>query len=722
MPTLYLDLETYCDVPISHGTYAYAERAEIMLFAYAIDDGPVHVWDLTADFEMPADLSDALYGGASVHTLVAHNSMFDRTVLNESGYNTPVERWRDTMVKALAHSLPGSLGELCDILKVPIDKAKDKEGRRLVQLFCKPRPKSSRTVRATRETHPEDWAKFVEYARLDIEAMREIDKKLPRWNYEDNLRELALWHLDQRINDRGVKIDLDLVRGALDAVDKERDLLAKRAHAMTGGAVQAASQRDALLEHILAEYGVDLPDMQASTIERRIADPDLPEPLRELLAVRLAATTTSTSKYKALARGVSSDGRLRGTLQFCGASRTGRWSGRMFQPQNLPRPTLKQAETDAGIEQLTRGWADLLAPDVMALASSAIRGAILLPGGAVSDLSNIEGRVQAWLAGEAWKLRAFEEYDTCRGLDGRWHTGTALAHAMLCGRPIPLEKDAKGKPTRSGPDQYRLAYAKSFGVRVEDTTDDQRQIGKVQELALGYQGGVGAFVTFAAAYGIDLEILADKAISAIPDDILRESEGALEWTKSEKRDRFGLSDIAWIVCDSFKRSWRYAHPNIAALWTELEQAVREAIAVPKVDIRVRKLVVRRDGAWLRIKLPSGRFLCYPSPAIDKEGRITYMGVNQYSRKWTRLTTYGGKLFENVCQAVARDVMAHNMPAIEADGYQIVLTVHDEVLTESPGGADFTAARLSALLATVPPWAEGMPLAAGGFETNRYRKD
>lgn len=687
MPTLYLDLETYCDVPISHGTYAYAERAEIMLFAYAIDDGPVHVWDLTADFEMPADLSDALYGGASVHTLVAHNSMFDRTVLNESGYNTPVECWRDTMVKALAHSLPGSLGELCDILKVPTDKAKDKEGRRLVQLFCKPRPKSSKIVRATRETHPEDWAKFVEYARLDVEAMREIYKKLPRWNYEDNPRELALWHLDQRINDRGVKIDLDLVRGALDAVDKEQTILAARTRELTGDVVRAASQRDALLEHILAEYGVDLPDMQASTIERRIADPDLPEPLRELLAVRLAATTTSTSKYKALARGVSSDGRLRGTLQFCGAMRTARWSGRTFQPQNLPRPTLKQAEIDTGIEQLTRGWADLLAPDVMTLASSAIRGAILLPGGAVSDLSNIEGRVQAWLAGEAWKLRAFEEYDA----------GT-------------------------GHDLYKLAYAKSFGIRAEDVTKDQRQVGKVQELALGYQGGVGAFVTFAAAYGIDLEILADKAISAIPDDILREAEGALEWTKSEKRDRFGLSDIAWVVCDSFKRSWRYAHPNIAALWTELEQAVREAIAVPKIDIRVRKLVVRRDGAWLRIKLPSGRFLCYPSPAIDKEGRITYMGVNQYSRKWTRLTTYGGKLFENVCQAVARDVMAHNMPAIEAAGYKIVLTVHDEVLTESPGGADFTAARLSALLATVPPWAEGLPLAAGGFETTRYRKD
>jgi len=685
MTTLWLDLETYCETPITNGTHAYAAGAEIMLFAWAIDNGPVQVWDKTTGSEMPAKLYAALTDPAVI--IYAHNSHFDRTVLNHF-WRTDLRRWRDTMVKALAHSLPGALGDLCDILKVSQDKAKDKAGRQLIQLFCKPRPATSKVRRATRETHPAEWAKFVEYAGLDIEAMREVDKKLPAWNYQGD--ELALWHLDQTINDRGVLMDVELVHAAIRAVERAQKVLAARTSDITLGVVQAATQRDALLRHLVAAYGVELPDMQQSTLERRIADPDLPAELRELLAIRLQASTTSTAKYKTLVKGVSSDGRLRGTLQFNGASRTGRWAGRLFQPQNLPRPVLKQAAIDQGIEALKSDCEDLLFGNVMELTSSAIRGCIVAPKGkklVVADLSNIEGRVLAWLAGEEWKLQAFRDFDAGHGHD-----------------------------------LYKLAYAKSFGIKPEDVTKDNRQVGKVQELALGYEGGVGAFLTFAAAYNIDLEAMGEQAISAIPQPILNEANSALAWTKLNKRPTFGLSDRAWLVCDSFKRAWRYGHPAISSLWKELEQAAVLAVSRPGVTTTCRMLKLRRDGAWLRIRLPSGRFLCYPSPQVDEAGKLSYMGINQYSRKWSRLKTYGGKLAENVTQAASRDVLAANMPGIEAAGYQIVLSVHDENLTEADDRDEFNAGHLAGLMATNPTWAEGLPLAAAGFEAYRYRKD
>lgn len=358
LSNLDLDLETYSEVPIKHGVHRYAERAEIMLFAWGVDDEPVQVWDRTLDPEMPDDLAYAL---RHADTCTAHNSGFDRTILRHvmPELCPPIERWRDTMVQALAHSLPGALGELCAILGVDGDDAKDKEGRQLITLFCKPRPASFKGPRrATRDTHPEEWARFVSYAGNDIRAMRAVRAKLPTWNYRGD--ELALWHLDQRINDRGFAVDMELVDGAIRAVDREQKRLARRTQEMTGGAVQSATQRDALLRHLLDEYGVDLPDMQKATLERRIADPDLPIALRELLDVRLQASTTSTSKYRALLRGVSADGRLRGTLQFCGASRTGRWAGRLFQPQNISRGSVHGEALAIGIEAIKANCEDLI--------------------------------------------------------------------------------------------------------------------------------------------------------------------------------------------------------------------------------------------------------------------------------------------------------------------------------------------------------------------------
>lgn len=688
MTRLYCDLETYSDIPINCGTHRYAERAEVLLWAYAFDDADPVVWDVASGEPMPADLREAL-DDPDILTVWHNGAMFDLIVLRHAlQIHLPPERVHDTMVQAYAHSLPGSLGDLCAILGVDTDKAKDKAGRDLIHLFCKPRPKTSKIARATRHTHPVEWERFKAYATSDILAMREIARKIPTWNLQG--QELELWYLDQRINRRGFLVDVELAECAIQAVEREQERLAERTQDITGGAVQAATQRDALLVHLLAEYGVELPDMQKSTLERRISDPDLPIALRELLEIRLQASTTSTSKYKALTKAVSSDGRLRGTLQFCGASRTGRWAGRLFQPQNLARQSLPQDAIDLGIEAIKAGCADLITDNVMELTSNTVRGCIIAPRGkklVVADLSNIEGRVLAWEAGENWKIKAFRDFDA----------GT-------------------------GPDLYKLAYSKAFGVTPDAVTKDQRQIGKVMELALGYEGGVGAFLTFAAVYGIDLEAMGQNAIRVIPKDILAEARDALDWARKNNRPTFGLSDQAWIVCESFKRLWRYAHAHVTQFWREVGDSARSAIQGKGRTLKVRDLAIRRDGNWLRIRLPSGRCLCYPNPQVDNSGQISYMGVNQYSRKWQRLKTYSGKIVENITQAIARDVLASSMPAIEQAGYQIVLTVHDEVICEAPDSPEFNVEHLAGLMATTPPWAMDLPLAASGFETYRYRKE
>jgi DNA polymerase len=337
----------------------------------------------------------------------------------------------------------------------------------------------------------------------------------------------------------------------------------------------------------------------------------------------------------------------------------------------------------------------------MDLTSSAIRGVIVAPPGkklVVADLSNIEGRMLAWLAGEAWKLQAFRDFDTIIGFD-----------------------EAKRKPIRKGHDLYNLAYAKSFGIDAGQVTGDQRQVGKVQELALGYQGGVGAFLTFAAAYGIDLEAMGEAAIGGIPDDTLEQAREFLLWQRDQGRSQHGLSDNAWLVCESFKRLWRDAHPAISTWWKELEQTCIDAVNYPGKTFTCRRHKIRRDGAWLRIRLPSGRYLCYPSPQAE-DGKLTYMGIDQYTRRWQRLKTYGGKLAENITQAAARDVLASSMQPIEDSGYEIVLTVHDEIIAEAPNADEFNADVMGGLMSVTPDWAEGLPLAAAGFEAFRYRKD
>jgi DNA polymerase len=691
---LWGDTETIsaCDLK-AHGTHRYASdpSTEIMVLQWALDDGEPVVEDLTGR-KPPSDAFLALATDPDV-LFVFHNAMFDRTLIRHCwGIDVPVERWYDTMIQAMSHGLPGALDKIGAILKLNADEAKDKRGRELIQLFCKPRPKSSTLRRATRETHPVEWQEFLEYSRQDIVAMRAIGTRLPKWNYSPGSPEHKLWHLDQRINDRGFRVDLDLANAAVDAVAVEQKRLKAEITDQTDGQVQNASKRDQLLKYILAEYEVELPDMKADTLRRRLEDPELPEAVKLLISIRLEATKTSTAKYAALLKATSGDGRLRNTLQFAGAVRTARWAGRIFQPQNLPRPTPGfdgEAQDDV-VECLKHNALDLFYTDVMQQTSNCIRGCIIAPPGkklVVADLSNIEGRGLAFLAGEAWKLRAFADYDA-------------------------------GK----GPDLYVAAYARAFNVDHKTVEKWMRQIGKVMELGLGYEGGVAAFLTFAAVYNMDLDALADAVYKTAPVEALQDAQGMWGWARKKNRT-LGLPEQVYVACEVLKRAWRNAHPQTVALWAAAGDSVREAIRNPGQTFPIGEhLRARVDGAWLRIRLPSGRYLCYLEAKVADDGQISYAGVNQYTRQWGRIKTYGGKLVENCTQAFARDVMAHNMELIDQVGYEIVLSVHDELITEAPDMEEYSVDHLSSMLAAVPPWAAGIPLAAAGFECTRYRKE
>ena len=431
------------------------------------------------------------------------------------------------------------------------------------------------------------------------------------------------------------------------------------------------------------------PDMRADTLRRRLEDPELPEGVKLLLAIRLESTKTSTSKYTALLRAVSDDGRLRNTLQFAGAQRTSRWAGRIFQPQNMMRPTLDAGIIAIGIESLKLGCADIVFTNVMDLVANAVRGCIVAPPGkklVIADLSNIEGRGLAFLAGERWKLKAFADFDA--GI---------------------------------GEDLYKVAYGRSFNIDPKEATGQKRQIGKVMELGLGYEGGVAAFLTFAVVYNMDLDELAKAVYATASGEAMANALGMWKWAKSKKRT-LGLPENIYVACEILKRAWRDAHPNTTALWKAAGDSVRAAINNPGETFDIgQHLKARRDGAWLRIRLPSGRYLCYINPKVDDDGQITYFGVNQYTRQWGPIKTYGGKIIENCTQAFARDILASSMPVTEAEGYEIVLSVHDELLTETPDTEEFTVDALSAMMATAPSWAKGIPLAAAGFETYRYKK-
>lgn len=733
MSYLFLDFETFSEADLKKvGSYAYAEHpsTEVLICTYAFDDEPVQVWDCTDGSDMPGDLHRALRRLVKPNSrikMVWHNgSMFDRLIMKHCwGFDIPVSNTIDTMIWAFRHALPGSLDALCGVLGVSADNAKDKRGKALIQRFSKPTPKNYKIRRYTAETHPDEWALFIKYAVSDITAMREVFHKLPRWGnseFEDRVLEL-----DQLINDRGFKVDVALAEAAIEAVEKHKAQLREEAQRKYGGSLTGKDFLPILRELAPAHR---IHNAQKSTLNDLLADDDLPDDARTIIEMRLGAASTASTKYNPLLLGRSSDDRRRGCLQYGGAKRTLRWAGKGFQPQNLARGYYHDDELDKGISALLKGRAHRRF-DVAKLTASTVRSCIIPEAGhkfVVADYSNVEGRGLAWLAGEETALDTF----------------------------------------RAGLDIYCVTAGKMFGMDPDDIKKnfkEIRQIGKACELGLGYEGGVGAFVTFAKNLGLDLIEMAKTMDGTFPGHIWSATARGYEWARiqeakrlphpGEKDDRpsYILDKKVWRTCDAIKRMWRESHPETVAFWRDLKDGILAAVRNPGREfwagahlrrngeraIRIWRTVEfdssgrKVPGWWLCMELPSGRILSYPGIGVsvtketDEDGRVNtnvrikYQGENQLTRQWTTLYTHGGKACENIVQALCRDLLAYAMLNVEHGGYPIVLSVHDELVCETPDTPEYTVAELEKLMCALPEWAEGFPLVAEGQELKRYAK-
>jgi len=605
---LYLDFETWSSCPIRRGTDVYLDAAKPLLLTYAFDDGPVQVHDFLKSDVLPDDFYMAILSPG--HTYIAHNSFFDKMVTRKLlGLQTDIYSWKCTMAQALAHGLPGGLEPLGAVLGIPQDEAKIADGKRLIRKFC--------CGPEILKNDPE-WQLFIDYARNDISAMRACHKRMPNWNYSGD--ELRLWHIDQLINNRGFAVDTQLAERAIESLKKEKDKLDDAIWIQTCGSVTAATQRDKLLTYLCEREGCFLPDLTAPTLQEALDDESLPEHVKEILRIRLAAAKTSTSKFKRMLESTGRNSRLRGTLQFAGASRTARWSGRIFQPQNLPRPNMKLGDIRNVVELIRNGQPEmvgLFAPIGQAC-MNVLRGLIVAEDGSelmVSDYSAIEGRANAWLAGEDWKVKAFKD----------------------------------------GTDLYCLIYERSFNLPAGSVTekDPRRQIGKVMELAMGYGGGVGAFLNMATVYNLDLDEIGRQ--------VQPEEKSLKAWEHAILDDTtFGLSKEIYCACDTLKIRYRKANPAIVQSWWQYEDAVRRVIEAKDTTLKISvgPIVFDCSETCMRIKLSSGRFLCYMFPKIGRlkkkrgkedpdeqefnaKGDISYMAWR--NKAWSRTKTYGGKL-------------------------------------------------------------------------------
>lgn len=685
MTTLYLDTETRSATPIKWGAHRYCADPEfaIRLIQYAIDDGPVRVleWE-----RIGVDRSHFLNAYNRAERIVAHGANFDWVVMARSGMYQPLERWDCTQARARAHALPGGLEVLCQIFRLPEATAKFK-GKDVVKLFGIPRPEGTGYRWADEKTHPEEWRYYKEYAAQDIIAMRELDKKIPRWSWTDDER--AYWRNNMAMNHRGMQIDTELCEAAIATIATAKKDKQKRADEITHGALNL-TQRDRLIQFMLAYYEVETTDLRAQTIENLLDNEAIPDECKELLRLRLEHSRSSNAKWPAIRSAVvPSTDRLHDTSLFCG-TRTGRPTGKVFQPLNLPRPAreFKKFLPEA-ISALRLRLGHLVVPDVMLLASSALRGALIAPEGkqlGVADFNAVEGRIAAHVTGEEWKIQAYRDADA--GVGEEVYVVGAAGMFDLTPEAVRADHEAGG---------------------------ELRQLGKVGELAFQYGGAVGAWHNMAAIYGV-------------------------EKTDAEA---FALS-----------RKWRAANPKTVEMWHMLEAVARSTInggAGFRFDCGI---VVQKRANWLTIRLPSGRYLSYASPREEwisrpcfdcdgsgivadddgtpgmcvactgtgkrKQNSITFMGVHPKTKQWCRQATYGAKLFENIVQAIARDLLEYHVDRIPFEGYTPVLTIYDEIVAECD--MDGSGEELAEIIQIPPPWLAGMPLKAVGFTTDRFRKD
>lgn len=688
-----LDWETFSDVQLGGiggcGVHKYVASPmfEPLLLSYSINGAPAICIDLfvydkdpvrkkaAIIAKLPKWLIDAILNPEVIKT--AYNANFELTVFEWLfGYALDASQWWCTMNMAAYCGLPGKLDTVGEILQ--LERKKMSEGSTLIKKFCVPRTptKNDQSVRNYPFDFPREWKTFKEYNRTDVDAENEILQKL-RF-YKVTTLERRLWALDQKINRRGIGVDLDLAYAAIELNDLNTAELAERMQEITG--IENPNALALIKKWIGEQTGDDITSLTKDDYPKFLLKyADYPE-VCEVLNIRAQLGKTSISKYDAMIRSAIADAngfsRLFGLLQYYGANRTGRWAGRIVQMHNLPKNKGKRIAL-AGARRLTKRR-NLRAlrmvfgnvPDTL---SGLIRTALVPKPGhllVVSDFRAIEGRVSAVLAGEQWKIDVYK------------------THGKI----------------------YEAVAAKMFNVPFDTIVEGHenykyRPYGKVGELAGGYQGGVNAYITMGAIE------------AGIP-----------------------LEDLDGLVVD-----WRDASPNYVRMWKGYENAAKDAINNPGQLITKTRIYINENwesyelrcgvGFYfsegnLYIKLPSGRTLTYWNARLSEGAtpwgtkmQVSYMGVDQDTKKWSRQTTYGGKLTENITQAISRDLLGEKLLDAEDADYNTVLHVHDEGVWEVPAeGAHEDLKRINCIMAEPVSWMADVPLGAAGFVTDFYLKD
>lgn len=680
MDALHIDFETRSPIDLKvEGLDKYCAHplTGVMCMAYSFGDGPVFLWYPGLSF--PAEVWRHVAAG---RLLVAHNAQFEHQiwnrVLRRQCSEVPIlslSQLRCTMAKCYAMSLPGSLENA--LIAIGATERKDAEGRRIMLQLSQPRKvlPDGMVIWWTKEEFPEKYERLYQYCEQDVRSEQELDALL----VDLSLEEQKLWELDQTINARGIAFDRAAVLAADKLAASEKERLDSEMQRITGGFVGTCNSHGAVRQWMAAQ-GVQTESVDKAAILDLLSDPALPSTVRSALLTRQEAAKSSTAKLDSILSRGSTDDRLRFIFQYHAAV-TGRWGGRGVQPHNFVRPKIKPKDVEWIIATLKSGQAQVgdairmfygapldMIPNCLRGMLAASPGRDLIAG----DYKNIEGRVGAWFCGENWKVQAFRDYDA--GI---------------------------------GPDVYRLTYSRSFNVPIEQVSEsgEDRQVGKVQELACLYQGWVGAMTTMCKTYNVEM-------------------------SEESKERAAGL--------------WREAHPATRATWPALEAAGIQAVSHPGEKVTVQmpgspaSVVFCMNGPHLWLRLPSGRALCYPyaevftkvreftrddgSTYTKENAAVRYLGENSETHQWDWQDTYGGLWLENIVQAIARDILAAAMKRLEAHGLPVVLHVHDEAVVEVSENDSTSVADYCAIMAIPLPWTTGLPIAVGGWRGRRYKKE
>lgn len=668
---LSIDLETYSTVNIgAAGSYRYIldPSFEILLFAYSLDGMPVEVIDVASGQVIPLWLKNALKN--PLYIKHAYNAAFEWFALSKYLGWLPPDQWRDTMLHALYCGYPASLDAAGRAMGLPEDKKKLTTGKALIRYFCVPCKPSNANGNRTRNLprhDPAKWALFKEYNGQDVVTEMEIDHRLSAFPVPAFVQKQ--WETDLMMNARGVAADMEMVSGALVIGATVKSQLMAEARQLSGLDNPNSIKQLARWLTEATDSDAEITSVTKETVATMLKQPQ-PANVQRMLEIRQELGKTSTKKYDALETCIADDGRVRGLLQFYGANRTGRWAGRLVQVQNLPRtythplPPARQLVKDRNIDGLR-----LMYGSINDTLSQLIRTAFVATPGNVlidADFSAIEARVISWLAGQEWRLEVFRTH-------GKIYEASAsqMFH-------VPIEKIKKGNP------EYAL-----------------RQRGKVAELALGYQGGVSAMRRMDTGHNLD--DLSDDEVKGIVD----------RWreTNSMIRDLWNIVDSA----------------AVTVITNGGAQTIRSETTDAVVTLAC-ELDVITGTRYMTILLPSGRKLYYPSPEIgvNRWGNpsVSYMGQNQTTKRWERVETYGGKLVENIVQAIARDCLAIAIENLEAQGLHVVFHIHDEVVIDTPawGDEDTMLDTVTKIMTKPIPWAQALPLNADGWVDKFFKKD